>query len=55
MQISCVFKIRSAVMLHFWVVIVWNQNEIIVNDTCTYIVATGIMLSKDIELCFVDK
>ncbi|KAM2012748.1 hypothetical protein ACFX1T_024563 [Malus domestica] len=28
---------------------VWNKNEMIVNDTFTYLVATNIMLSDDIE------
>ena len=34
---------------------VWNRNEMIVNDTFTYLVATDIMLSDDIEPCSVNE
>ncbi|KAM1560839.1 hypothetical protein ACFX1Z_004045 [Malus domestica] len=34
---------------------VWNRNEMIVDDTFTYSVATDIMLSDDIEPYSVDK
>ncbi|KAM0965404.1 hypothetical protein ACFX2C_021317 [Malus domestica] len=33
---------------------VWNRNEMIVDDVFSYSVATDIMLSDDIEPCFVD-
>ncbi|KAM1850346.1 hypothetical protein ACFX13_014545 [Malus domestica] len=34
---------------------VWNRNEMIVDDAFSYLVATNIMLSNDIEPSSVDK
>ena len=34
---------------------VWNQNKIVVDDAFAYTIASDIMLSDDIEPCFVDE